>query len=127
MISNESLFAIYILRCSSSSCPCVSSNGNNYRIIRSDGPPSNFNRIFVLIKVCPKLKPLHTFVVPTLIKGCCQNFRLIRVFCYITFWLEVGVCSEIGVFTPMDPPSESLIKKSSDQKMLLIFSLSIAN
>ena len=98
-----------------------------YRIIHSDGPPSNFNQIFVLIKVCPKLKPLHTFVVPTLIKGCCQNFRLIRVFCYITFWLEVGVCSEIGVFTPMDPPSKSLIKKSSDQKMSLIFSLSIAN
>ena len=98
-----------------------------YRIIHSDGPHSNFNQIFVLIKVCPKLKPLHTYIVPTLIKGCCQNFRLIRVFCYITFWLEVGVCSEIGVFTPMDPPSESLIKKSSDQKMSLIFSLSIAN
>ena len=70
---------------------------------------------------------LHMYVVPTQMKGCCQNLRLIRIFCYITFGLKVGVCSEIRVFTPMVPPSQILIKSQSYQKMPLIFSLRIVN
>ena len=36
-----------------------------YRIVHSDGPPSNFNWIFVLIKVVAKSMTLRMFVVPT--------------------------------------------------------------
>ena len=40
-----------------------------YRIIRSDGPGSNFNRIFALIKINPKFKPFGMYVVPYLEEG----------------------------------------------------------
>ena len=95
-----------------------------YRIVHSDGPPSNFKWIFVLIKVVAKSMTLRMFVVPTQIKDCCQNLRLTRIFC---FWAQSWRMQQNWSVHFDGPASQILIKSQSDQKMPQIFPLCIAN